>query len=211
MHKALPAGQYRTENASLAGSEFVDTSLEGAKFHDVNLRHADFADVAFTGATIRNACLGDVTIADANYTGMRIEGILVTDLLRAFQERSGAVVYAKDLARVSAFYASVPGFTVTHAEPDHVVLESPALQLVIVAIPEHIAATIEVADPPVRRADTPIKLVFTVTSIEELRATASARGGQLDTPEREWQFQGYRVCDGHDPEGNVVQFRERVR
>jgi len=211
MHKALPAGQYRTDNASLAGSEFVDTSLEGAKFHDVNLRRADFFDVAFTGATIRNACLGDVTVADANYTGMRIEGILVTDLLRAFQERAGAVVYAKDLARVSAFYASVPGFAVMHAEPDHVVLESPALQLVIVAIPEHIAATIEVADPPVRRTDTPIKLGFTVASIKDVRAAAAARGGHLDTPEHEWQYQGFRVCDGHDPEGNVVQFRERVR
>jgi len=211
MHKALPAGQYRTENASLAGSEFVDTSLEGAKFHDVNLRRADFSDVAFTGSTIRNACLGDVTIADANYTGMRIEGILVTDLLRAFHEKSGAVVYARDLARVCAFYAGVPGFTVAHSEPDHVVLESPALQLVIVAVPEHIAATIEVADPPVRRTDAPIKLVFTVASIEDMRAAAESRGGQLNPPEREWQFQGFRVCDGHDAEGNVVQFREHVR
>jgi hypothetical protein len=23
-----------------------------------------------------------------------------------------------------------------------------------------------------------------------------------------WEFQGSRVCDGQDPEGNVVQFRE---
>ena len=90
MRKALPTGQYRSENASLAGSEFVDTSLEGATFRDVNLRRAEFSDVAFTGATIRNACLGNVTIADANYTGMRIEGILVTDLLRAYREGAGA-------------------------------------------------------------------------------------------------------------------------
>jgi uncharacterized protein YjbI with pentapeptide repeats len=90
MHKALPNGQYRAENASLAGSEFVDANLEGAKFHDVNLRGAVFSDVALTGATIRNACLGDVSIADANYTGMRIEGILVTDLLRVFREHGGA-------------------------------------------------------------------------------------------------------------------------
>jgi len=44
----------------------------------------------FTGSTIRNACLGDVSIADANYTGMRIEGILVTELLRVYRERHGA-------------------------------------------------------------------------------------------------------------------------
>jgi predicted enzyme related to lactoylglutathione lyase len=127
------------------------------------------------------------------------------------QPGAGAIVYAKDLARVSAFYAGVPGFHVAHSEPDHVVLESPALQLVIVAIPEHIAESIAVADPPVLRTDTPIKLVFQVASIEAVRAAAASRGGELDPPESEWQFQGFRVCDGHDPEGNVVQFRERVR
>jgi predicted enzyme related to lactoylglutathione lyase len=127
------------------------------------------------------------------------------------QPGAGAVVYAKDLARVSAFYAGVPGFTVAHSEADHVVLESPAMQLVIVAIPEHIAATIEVAEPPVRRTETPIKLVLAVASIDDMRAAAESRGGQLNPPEREWQFRGFRVCDGHDPEGNVVQFRERVR
>jgi len=82
----LPSGQYRAEHCSLAGSEFVDANLEGSNFRDVNLRSADFDDVALTGAKIRNACLGDVTIADANYTGMRIEGILVTDLMRVYRE-----------------------------------------------------------------------------------------------------------------------------
>jgi len=90
MPKALPNGHYRAENATLAGSEFLNTNLEGAKFHDVNLRAADFSDVDLTGATIRNACLVDVIIADANYTGMRIESILVADLLRVFRERKGA-------------------------------------------------------------------------------------------------------------------------
>jgi len=87
---ALASGQYRSENSSLAGSEFVDTNLEGSKFHDVNLRRADFSDAALTGAKIQNACLGDVTIADANYIGMRIEGILVTELLRIYREHVGA-------------------------------------------------------------------------------------------------------------------------
>ena len=85
----LPSGHYRSENASLAGSEFVNTNLEGAKFLDVNLRRAELRDVALTGATIRNACLGDVDIADANYTGTRIEGILVTELLRVYREHAG--------------------------------------------------------------------------------------------------------------------------
>jgi uncharacterized protein YjbI with pentapeptide repeats len=85
MPLALPTGQYRAENTSLAGSQFVDTNLEGASFHDVNLRGAEFSDVALTGATIRNACLGDVIVEEANVTGMRIDGILVTDLLRVYR------------------------------------------------------------------------------------------------------------------------------
>jgi hypothetical protein len=85
------------------------------------------------------------------------------------------------------------------------------LQLVIVAIPEHIAASIELADPPLRRTETPIKLVFTVASIHAARTAARPLGGELNPPEREWQFQEFRICDGHDPEGNIVQFRERVR
>ncbi len=38
---------------------------------------------------------------------------------------------------------------------------------------------------------------------------AHLHGGEVFPPEREWNFQGYRVCDGMDPEGNVVQFRQR--
>ena len=93
MPLALPTGQYRAENTSLAGSQFVDTNLEGATFHDVNLRGAEFLDVALTGTTIRNACLGNVTVEDANVIGMRIDGFLVTDLLR---------VYRAHLAQVDA-------------------------------------------------------------------------------------------------------------
>ena len=125
--------------------------------------------------------------------------------------KAGAVVYAKSIARVSAFYSGVVGLEVVYSEADHVVLESPVLQLVVVAIPEHIAASIELADPPIRRTDTPIKLVFTVASIGVARDAAKRLGGELNPPEREWQFQGFRICDGHDPEGNVVQFREHAR
>ena len=31
----------------------------------------------------------------------------------------------------------------------------------------------------------------------------------MDPTESERTFQGYRVWDGHDPEGNVVQFQQR--
>lgn len=122
---------------------------------------------------------------------------------------AGAVLYAKDLALVKAFYEAVLNLSVEHAENDHVVLASPAFQLVILKVPERIASSIEIESPPRRRTETPIKLVFEVPSISATRAIAHEHGGELFPPEREWNFQGYRVCDGQDPEGNVVQFRQR--
>ncbi|MBK7792979.1 MAG: pentapeptide repeat-containing protein [Betaproteobacteria bacterium] len=86
----LANGPCHADNVCLAGSTFTHSSLEGAKFHDVNLRGAEFVDVALTGARLSNLCLGDVTIADANYAGMRIEGILVTELLRVYRQQAAA-------------------------------------------------------------------------------------------------------------------------
>jgi predicted enzyme related to lactoylglutathione lyase len=123
---------------------------------------------------------------------------------------AGAVVYAKDLARMSAFYEQVTGLPVTHFDAAYAVLESGAFQLVVHAIPAHIAASIKIADPPVRREDSAVKLVFLVPSIAKARALAPSLGGELNPPEREWQFGPYRVCDGHDTEGNVIQLREHA-
>lgn len=126
------------------------------------------------------------------------------------QATVGAVLYAKSVERVGPFYVECCGLKVTHSEADHVVLESPAFELVILAIPQALAASISIATPPVRRESTPIKLVFHVDSIDVVREAAAKLGGALNPPERQWNYQGRRVCDGHDPEGNVVQFRENA-
>ena len=41
-------------------------------------------------------------------------------------------------------------------------------------------------------------------------ALAPTLGGAIKPPEAEWEARGFRAVDGHDPEGNVVQFRERT-
>jgi len=83
-------GPLKAHAENRAGSEFRDVNLASSRFDDVNLRGAVFTNVALSGATIRDACLADVSIADAGYEGMRIEGILVTELLRVYRERNGA-------------------------------------------------------------------------------------------------------------------------
>jgi predicted enzyme related to lactoylglutathione lyase len=59
----------------------------------------------------------------------------------------------------------------------------------------------------VRREDVPVKLVFAVVDIVAARNSAAERGGAVDPVDREWGFEGFKVCDGHDPEGNVFQLR----
>lgn len=131
----------------------------------------------------------------------------MTDM--AAPDVAGAVIYAKDVGRVSRFYEAVMGFDVALVNPSYTVLASTTYQLVVVAVPAEVAEKIELSTPPVRREDTPIKLVFTVPGLDELRQVAVEFEGRLNSAEQEWAFLGYRVCDGHDPEGNVIQLRCR--
>src|SRR5215211_7000016 len=89
MATALGSGMYHADNVNLSGSVFHNTNLSNSKFDDVNLRGVEFHNVALTGGSIRDACLGNFSIEGAGYDGMRIEGILVTDLLRIYREHTG--------------------------------------------------------------------------------------------------------------------------
>jgi hypothetical protein len=70
------------------GENLMAFRLEGGAYdaQNVNLRGVEFHNVGLTGASIRDACLGDFTIQDGSYESMRIEGILVTELLRVYRE-----------------------------------------------------------------------------------------------------------------------------
>ena len=120
---------------------------------------------------------------------------------------AGAVIYAKDIQRVSQFYSELAGLPVTHKEPYYVLLESPSFQLTVVALSPAIAAKIAISSPPERRENTAIKICFPVKNLVTTRKIAEQLGGKLNEPEREWLFQGNRVCDAHDPEGNIFQIR----
>jgi len=123
--------------------------------------------------------------------------------------RAAAVLYATDLGRLQAFYESVCGLAVAESTPDFVTLVSDRWELTLVAVPERVAATLELTDPPRRRSQTPIKLAFAVASLVDARSAAPAVGGVVD--DAEWIFNDAVVCDGQDPEGNVVQFRSPRR
>jgi predicted enzyme related to lactoylglutathione lyase len=119
--------------------------------------------------------------------------------------RAGAVLYAKDLSLVSRFYEHVLQVQALQSESDHVVLEASGIQLVIHAIPAHIASTFEITSPPKPREEAAIKLFFTVPSIERTRGEVAALGGVVHG--QVWQGQGFSACDAMDPEGNIFQLR----
>ena len=120
----------------------------------------------------------------------------------------GAVLYAKDLGRLVEFYAAVAGVEPQTVEKSFAVLGAVPSQFVIVRVPDRIADEIEIATPPELREATPLKLMFAVEDIAYARGRAAELGGAVNAVEREWDFQGARVCDGHDPEGNVFQLRQ---
>jgi Glyoxalase-like domain len=106
------------------------------------------------------------------------------------------------------FYATVTGIGPPTIENGFAVFGSKPSQFVIVRIPERIADSIDIAAPPEPREDTPFKLVFAVEDIAHARDRAARLGGALKAVESEWVFEGSKVCDGHDPEGNVFQLRQ---
>jgi len=120
----------------------------------------------------------------------------------------GAVIYAKDYRVLASFYEHVAGLTRREADEEYVLLEAPSFQLVILQIPERMAANITIDTPPRRRENTPIKLFLNVSSIENARQTAKGLGGELKGAEKEWRFHGVKRCDGIDPEGNLFQLQE---
>lgn len=120
--------------------------------------------------------------------------------------RAGVFIYAKNLPRLAAFYAAVLDMREVHATEEMVILSSPDLQLLVHRIPAHIAASIQIETPPVRREDCAIKFFATVPSLADAGATAASLGGQLF--DERWQGPGFVVCNAMDPEGNVFQIRE---
>ena len=120
----------------------------------------------------------------------------------------GAVIYAKDYRTLATFYERVAGLKQREADGEYVLLAAPSFQLVILQIPQLIAADITIDRPPRKRENTPIKLFMNVSSIEAARQAAKTLGGELNGAEKEWKFHGVKRCDGIDPEGNVFQLQE---
>lgn len=56
----------------------------------MNLADSTLEDINLTGTTIKNVNLSTVAIDDADFTGMKLDGILVMDLMQVYLEQKGA-------------------------------------------------------------------------------------------------------------------------
>ena len=72
-------------NVNLAGCAFKQVNMSGAAIEDANLSGWKVCDVNFAGLRIVQANLQGASIKDSRLDGMTINGILVTDLLAAYQ------------------------------------------------------------------------------------------------------------------------------
>jgi catechol 2,3-dioxygenase-like lactoylglutathione lyase family enzyme len=122
--------------------------------------------------------------------------------------KPSVVLFVNDVPRVRTFYARLFGMSLEHDAEDHAVLEVAGVQLVVHGFPPHVREQWPVATPPVVREDSYHKFCLPVGSIAEARLLAATLGGYIKPASEEWSARGFRACDGHDPEGNVIQVRE---
>ncbi len=120
--------------------------------------------------------------------------------------RAGVFIYAKDPDRLAAFYQAVLGMVAAHRTDEMIVLRSPDLQLLVHAMPPHVAAQVVITSPPRLRDSAAIKFFVTVASLAAAHDSAHALGGEVFT--EQWRGAGFVVRNASDPEGNIFQLRE---
>ena len=106
-----------------------------------------------------------------------------------------------------AFYETCFAMSPEQADERFCVLASADWELSLVRIADHLAASVVIADPPLRRESAAIKLAFDVADLDQAGSLVLAAGGQLDPPDATWEFRGRLHRDCLDPEGNVLQLR----
>jgi len=119
------------------------------------------------------------------------------------------VIYAQDVARVSAFYRDTLLRPLVAQEAEFAVVGDAAFEVAVVRMPDALAAANPLETPPRVRTETPLKPSFLVDDLVRVAAAASAAGGGTRPGDAAWRWRGQLHLDGHDPEGNPVQFRVR--
>jgi hypothetical protein len=89
------------------------------------------------------------------------------------------VVYAKSLAKVSAFYEQTLRLERAEVEATYILLSNGEIEVAVIQAPESIAAPLVVSVQPVPRVATPLKISFTFEAFARVRGSAEATGGSV--------------------------------
>ena len=108
---------------------------------------------------------------------------------------------------MTQFYKALASMTFLHGDDGQSVLEIEDFQLVIHAL-RGAPKSSDVNGTVAVRRDAYVKICLPVESIATARTIAPALGGGIKPSKNEFEARGFRACDGHDPEGNVIQVRE---
>ncbi len=109
---------------------------------------------------------------------------------------ASALLYVKDLARLTAFYRELLGAAPVNEAAGWVEFRAGLATLMLHEIPSAVADQIVITTPPEPREETPLKLIFAVPDLAAERTRLAAAG--IDLVERPGGS-----CDGMDPEGNI--------
>lgn len=122
----------------------------------------------------------------------------------------GAVLYAKNLEDLVAFYVGLGGQILDQRPGEYGIIGYEDGELSIVQSPDRIASQIVVDQPPTPRAMNPLKPVFSVSSLNDCLNAISLNGGLTLPGSNTWEFRGNRIQDVVDPEGNIIQLQQAV-
>jgi uncharacterized protein YjbI with pentapeptide repeats len=76
-------------NVGMARVEFDNVNLSDASFNNINMSRVSFHGINFDGAKFTAVGFTNVTIDDCELAGLKIRGILVTDMMDAYNKMHG--------------------------------------------------------------------------------------------------------------------------
>ncbi len=117
-------------------------------------------------------------------------------------EMSVVVIWCSNLARSAEFYQAVLEGERAHESNEFVSVSAAGNEVLLHLLPE------QYRDEPSYGAENPIKPVFEVASLSNAAEAAMATGGSI--PGEQAIYGDWEYLDAIDPDGHVIQFRQRI-